>query len=153
MFFLFEISSYILMCEHFSVSSFFCRKGTQDSWGAPQGGVRGDVGQRAAVPKEGVYTTRMDTSSTQFHTHTTYSPTPLTFSCIWSHLNSAGKKPIPLEEFRQVRFSRLPPRPPRLNWLVSPCPVLPAPSPPRSEERRVGKECLRLCRSRWSPYH
>ena len=21
----------------------------------------------------------------------------------------------------------------------------------RSEERRVGKECLRLCRSRWSP--
>src|SRR2546430_16196617 len=25
----------------------------------------------------------------------------------------------------------------------------PAPRPPRSEERRVGKEC----RSRWSPYH
>ena len=23
----------------------------------------------------------------------------------------------------------------------------------RSEERRVGKECLVLCRSRWSPYH
>ena len=23
----------------------------------------------------------------------------------------------------------------------------------RSEERRVGKECDRLCRSRWSPYH
>jgi biopolymer transport protein TolR len=22
----------------------------------------------------------------------------------------------------------------------------------RSEERRVGKECRRLCRSRWSPY-
>ena len=22
-----------------------------------------------------------------------------------------------------------------------------------SEERRVGKECRRLCRSRWSPYH
>ena len=29
------------------------------------------------------------------------------------------------------------------NWLES----------TRSEERRVGKECLRLCRSRWSPYH
>ena len=27
------------------------------------------------------------------------------------------------------------------------------PSVRRSEERRVGKECLRLCRSRWSPYH
>ena len=23
----------------------------------------------------------------------------------------------------------------------------------RSEERRVGKECPVLCRSRWSPYH
>src|SRR3546814_14360476 len=23
----------------------------------------------------------------------------------------------------------------------------------RSAERRVGKECVRLCRSRWSPYH
>ena len=29
----------------------------------------------------------------------------------------------------------------------------PAPVPPRSEERRVGKECLAVCRSRWSPYH
>ena len=25
--------------------------------------------------------------------------------------------------------------------------------PPRSEERRVGKECTTTCRSRWSPYH
>ena len=25
--------------------------------------------------------------------------------------------------------------------------------PERSEERRVGKECSLLCRSRWSPYH
>ena len=33
-------------------------------------------------------------------------------------------------------------------------PYLSAPQEcPRSEERRVGKECLRLCRSRWSPYH
>ena len=23
----------------------------------------------------------------------------------------------------------------------------------RSEERRVGKECVSTCRSRWSPYH
>src|SRR3546814_18906863 len=28
------------------------------------------------------------------------------------------------------------------------CPV-----PVRSEERRVGKECVRTCRYRWSPYH
>src|SRR3546814_3298565 len=26
-------------------------------------------------------------------------------------------------------------------------------SPVRSEERRVGKECVSTCRSRWSPYH
>ena len=26
-------------------------------------------------------------------------------------------------------------------------------TPARSEERRVGKECRLLCRSRWSPYH
>src|SRR3546814_12067002 len=25
--------------------------------------------------------------------------------------------------------------------------------PPRSEERRVGKECVSTCRSRWSPFH
>src|SRR3546814_9150445 len=31
-----------------------------------------------------------------------------------------------------------------------------SPHPPftvRSEERRVGKECVSTCRSRWSPYH
>src|SRR3546814_7412055 len=38
-------------------------------------------------------------------------------------------------------------------------PATPPPSPPdktenhRSEERRVGKECVSTCRSRWSPYH
>ena len=26
-------------------------------------------------------------------------------------------------------------------------------APARSEERRVGKECRTVCRSRWSPYH
>src|SRR3546814_5241205 len=30
----------------------------------------------------------------------------------------------------------------RLHWLAR-----------RSEERRVGKECVSTCRSRWSPYH
>src|SRR3546814_11607840 len=27
------------------------------------------------------------------------------------------------------------------------------PSIPRSEERRVGNDCVSTCRSRWSPYH
>ena len=30
---------------------------------------------------------------------------------------------------------------------------LSVPAEVRSEERRVGKECVSLCRSRWSPYH
>src|SRR6056297_2266292 len=29
----------------------------------------------------------------------------------------------------------------------------PVPARSRSEERRVGKECVSTCRSRWSPYH
>src|SRR3546814_12599070 len=31
--------------------------------------------------------------------------------------------------------------------------VLSMPGGTRSEERRVGKECVSTCRSRWSPYH
>src|SRR3546814_15842613 len=31
--------------------------------------------------------------------------------------------------------------------------VLPVAALLRSEERRVGKECVSTCRSRWSPYH
>ena len=39
--------------------------------------------------------------------------------------------------------------------LLPPAPASPSANARRwrSEERRVGKECLRLCRSRWSPYH
>src|SRR3546814_12855769 len=37
-------------------------------------------------------------------------------------------------------------------WLIpSRSPRFRAPN--RSEERRVGKECVSTCRSRWSPYH
>src|SRR3546814_9811060 len=32
-------------------------------------------------------------------------------------------------------------------------PVGPGHPQARSEERRVGKECVSTCRSRWSPYH
>ena len=55
----------------------------------------------------------------------------------------------------------LPPAVPRTTCCVIHCddrgpgtlPESEQPSRVRSEERRVGKECLRLCRSRWSPYH
>ena len=40
---------------------------------------------------------------------------------------------------------------PALATLLGPAPRLGAAK--RSEERRVGKECIPPCRSRWSPYH
>ena len=39
---------------------------------------------------------------------------------------------------------------PALKQIV---PITTPTSTPRSEERRVGKECMVQCRSRWSPYH
>src|SRR3546814_1787353 len=49
------------------------------------------------------------------------------------------------------------PRPARLGGLLGDRDVelrhLPEAGQPRSEERRVGKECVSTCRSRWSPYH
>src|SRR3546814_2472045 len=46
----------------------------------------------------------------------------------------------PDRHLRPARRDRTAPR-----WAARPC--------PRSEERRVGKECVSTCRSRWSPYH
>src|SRR3546814_17415748 len=48
----------------------------------------------------------------------------------------------------------------RLATVAAPCPTAPgdvrrnaAVRAERSEERRVGKECVSTCRSRWSPSH
>src|SRR3546814_10210534 len=43
----------------------------------------------------------------------------------------------------------------RSDWMVEPAAreLLSTLRPWRSEERRVGKECVSTCRSRWSPYH
>src|SRR3546814_18950644 len=45
--------------------------------------------------------------------------------------------------------------PPRFRCSsLSSCPPCAAPmANGRSDERRVGKECVSTCRSRWSPYH
>src|SRR3546814_20975667 len=40
--------------------------------------------------------------------------------------------------------------PAKLSGVSLPMPVS---TPGRSEERRVGKECVSPCRSRWSPFH
>src|SRR3546814_6791909 len=51
-------------------------------------------------------------------------------------------------------------RQPFLNPVIGKCPAGvrktvhgPRRIAERSEERRVGKECVSTCRSRWSPYH
>src|SRR3546814_11605265 len=49
----------------------------------------------------------------------------------------------------QCHFSRV--LPIRYRWSHRWTGLRPASR--RSEERRVGKECVSTCRSRWSPYH
>src|SRR3546814_8592985 len=46
---------------------------------------------------------------------------------------------------RGRRTGRRPARPNAIDAVLAPC--------PRSEERRVGKECVSTFRSRWSPYY
>ena len=67
---------------------------------------------------------------------------PASYAEAWANPSSAA----PLRAALAVHEATPPPN----STFVSPSPC---PVPPRSEERRVGKECLRLCRSRWSPYH
>src|SRR3546814_12369517 len=44
--------------------------------------------------------------------------------------------------------------PPMLSWYhIHASGLIGSPTLPRSEERRVGKECVSTCRSRWSPSH
>src|SRR3546814_1500122 len=50
----------------------------------------------------------------------------------------------------QERHAHLPPSLRRRSVIDAPDDRL---LPGRSEERRVGKECVSTCRSRWSPYH
>src|SRR6056297_3692684 len=55
-----------------------------------------------------------------------------------------------------VQTCALPISPPRTRTAAPGRGCAPLPGDPgaeRSEERRVGKECVSTCRSRWSPYH
>src|SRR3546814_12690292 len=60
----------------------------------------------------------------------------------------AGGKPPALRGFYLFgKIDQSPPAAARISGGSSSIPST------RSEERRVGKECVRTCRSRWSPYH
>src|SRR3546814_16949556 len=69
-------------------------------------------------------------------------------------LNSMLETFCPISEFCDDRQSNR--YPARSRLVASPFGMLViATGAPegRSEERRVGKECVSTCRSRWSPYH
>src|SRR3546814_11396967 len=52
-------------------------------------------------------------------------------------------------------FLYIPTKGPNTSWVIWADKIEGPWSEPidRSEERRVGKECVSSCRSRWSPYH
>src|SRR3546814_4319311 len=59
----------------------------------------------------------------------------------WEMPSEAGAfVQVSVRDRRQAGFRRI-----FSGWLFK--------NAPRSEERRVGKECVSTCRSRWSPYH
>src|SRR3546814_13455973 len=62
-----------------------------------------------------------------------------------------------LERERVTLFRGWPDQAARLaahpGFAAADLPTLSDASLPRSEERRVGKECVSTCQSRWSPYH
>src|SRR3546814_10482442 len=59
-------------------------------------------------------------------------------------------RPVVLRQLRPPSVDTVDHHPGRLDGLL---PVAEERNPARSEERRVGKECVSTCRSRWSPYH
>src|SRR3546814_1402584 len=59
-------------------------------------------------------------------------------------------KPVNVEGSRNILAFAAAGRPKRVAHVSS---ISVLETPLRSEERRVGKECVSTCRSRWSPYH
>src|SRR3546814_1700777 len=97
----------------------------------------------------------------------------LFFIVLWVFFFSSRRRHTRCALVTGVQTCALPisPKPPRITasklseWhsrracVISSCvgvaitPDAPALGRNRSEERRVGKECVSTCRSRWSPYH
>src|SRR3546814_3363055 len=70
----------------------------------------------------------------------------LVFTPIQPHDGTLGHSQIRNPAMRAIRYLVV------LSLLLSTAAFAGA-REERSEERRVGKECVSTCRSRWSPYH
>src|SRR3546814_9331289 len=68
------------------------------------------------------------------------------FTRNWLTKQGAGRLPVPpMQRFDLAALGLL--LAALLTWVAAPL------APLRSEGRRVGKECVSTCRSRWSPDH
>src|SRR3546814_20892615 len=67
---------------------------------------------------------------------------------IYSIWKKMQRKDVPFSELYDIRAVRV-----LVNDVASCYAPLGLVHSLRSEERRVGKECVSTCRSRWSPYH
>src|SRR3546814_17941966 len=70
----------------------------------------------------------------------------LLLACSYAQLNVDNCGPMVLDALIKIKEED-----PTLSFRRS-APLALAPRP-RSEERRVGQECVSTCRSRWTPYH
>src|SRR3546814_14409818 len=70
---------------------------------------------------------------------------------VWTPLILSTMPPEAVKEFGQNTPLGRPAQPKGLDQPMS-CSPPTRRVMPRSEERRVGKECVSTCRSRWSPY-
>src|SRR3546814_19248345 len=69
-----------------------------------------------------------------------------------AHTSAGLPAPVP-EDLRKPAYT-VTARPTRISGIESHWPIeRPVSRANRSEERRVGKECVSTCRSRWSPHH
>src|SRR3546814_2715949 len=78
----------------------------------------------------------------------------LKYICVWSHSTIRGSNMLDRspQSWRVLASSSQHFPEQNVGPMQTPQ-LITGPLPLRSEERRVGKECVSTCRSRWSPYH
>src|SRR3546814_16379554 len=78
---------------------------------------------------------------------------PATFNHILARVGDADFKPQVMEQVLRSQTQAYYAPDNQGHFGLTPGSYAPFTSPIRSDERRVGKECVMTCRSRWSPNH